>query len=171
MSLSRWFLNLIVGNVGIPGVKSLSGIDLTHQPLFNPTTPPTHPPNDDESQSHGIPHPPAAAASAAALMVDQLLVPGSSFTFRASASAPNDEQWKINCFPLAGRKVICMDQLGRAFRFDEETGQATIMSSLHKPKSMPLALSVPNADADNDYNLIAGTGAAPQQPLRHGEKE
>ncbi|XP_052150289.1 uncharacterized protein LOC127768702 [Oryza glaberrima] len=139
---SRRFLNLIVG---MSRVKSLCCIDLMHQPLFNPTTPTTQPPNGNGSQS--VPQTPAA------LMMEQLVVPASSFSFQASPSAPNYDQRKIECFPLTGRQVICADQLGRTFHCDAERGHVRSIPCLHKPKSMPLSLFVPNPDVDNDKDL------------------
>uniref|UniRef100_A0A0D9Z220 DUF1618 domain-containing protein n=1 Tax=Oryza glumipatula TaxID=40148 RepID=A0A0D9Z220_9ORYZ len=137
---SRRFLNLIVG---MSGVKSLCCIDLMHQPLFNPTTPTTQPPNGNGSQS--VPQTPAA------LMMEQFVVPASSFSFQASPSASNYDQRKIECFPLTGRQVICTDQLGRTFHCDRRGAMS--IPCLHKPKSMPLSLFVPNPDVDNDKDL------------------
>ncbi|EAY88545.1 hypothetical protein OsI_10019 [Oryza sativa Indica Group] len=85
--------------------------------------------------------------------MEQLVVPASSFSFQASPSAPNYDQRKIECFPLTGRQVICADQLERTFHCDAERGHVRSIPCLHKPKSMPLSLFVPNPDVDNDKDL------------------
>ncbi|CAN6212326.1 unnamed protein product [Urochloa humidicola] len=115
---------------------------MAQQSFFNPTTPQPWAADTGSEKNK--------QAEAAALMTEQFLVPSPSFTFRASASAPGD-QWRLDCFPLAGSEVICADQLGHTFRFDAESGHAWTMPGLHKPKSKPLSLFVPNVDADNDF--------------------
>ncbi|RLN04474.1 hypothetical protein C2845_PM13G22030 [Panicum miliaceum] len=140
IGFSRRFLNLIVGN-RIPGVKSLCCFDLTDQQLFYPEIPP-------QSQGSGLTQRKKQMAFSA-LMMESIGIPRSSFNFRASA---RNDQWKIDCFPLAEREVICADQSGRAFLFDAKTHQAQTMPSLHKPKSLPFTVFVPNANADNDYD-------------------
>ncbi|CAL5085607.1 unnamed protein product [Urochloa decumbens] len=135
--VSRQFLNLIVDH-GFPGVRSLCRIDLTLHQLFHPTASP-HPPNGAGS----------GATTAAGLTMDSLPLPNPSFTFRSSA--PDDDHGKIDCFPLADCAVISADHLGHAFRLDARTLLAGTLPSLHKPKSTPLSLFVPNAGADTDF--------------------
>uniref|UniRef100_A0A0D9ZWY2 Uncharacterized protein n=1 Tax=Oryza glumipatula TaxID=40148 RepID=A0A0D9ZWY2_9ORYZ len=140
IDFSRRFLNLIVGN-RTPGVKSLWCFDLMRQQLFYPATPP--PPHKVEEFWQKF-RPPGT-------MTDSMGLPFSCFTFRASALNVNGQS-RMDCFPLAGGEVICMDQSGRAFLVDADACQVGTMPSLHKPKSMPLAVFVPNAKADNDYD-------------------
>jgi hypothetical protein len=59
--------------------------------------------------------------------------------------------WKIDCFPLADRKVICVDQAGRTFLFDADTRQLVTMPSLHKPKWSPFSIFVPSTDEDAEH--------------------
>ncbi|KAG2579838.1 hypothetical protein PVAP13_6NG297800 [Panicum virgatum] len=138
IGFSRRFLNLIVGNRRNPGAKSLCCFDLTGEQLFYPERSAV----DAEKQMR-------MQMAFPGFIMESIGLPHSSFNFRASAL---DDQWKIDCFPLAGREVICADQSGRAFLFDAETQQAATMPSLHKPKSLPFSLFVPNARLDNDYD-------------------
>jgi hypothetical protein len=140
IGFSRRFLNLIVGN-RIPGVKSLCCFDLTDQQLFYPEIPSQSPNVNAEKK--------ITPKSLWPFMMDSIGLPHSSFNFRASAL---NDQWKIDCFPLAGHEVICADQSGRAFLFNAATQLAETMPSLHKSKSLPFTLFVPNANADNDYH-------------------
>ncbi|CAN6351442.1 unnamed protein product [Urochloa humidicola] len=55
----------------------------------------------------------------------------------------------IDCFPLSSSKVAMADQTGRMFLCDAETRHVVPMPNLHKPKSEPISLFVPSADADD----------------------
>ncbi|CAN6168714.1 unnamed protein product [Urochloa humidicola] len=166
MGLSRRFLNLIVES-RIPGVKSLRCIDLTRQHFFNSTTP--QPPNGNGSESKEGPQDatswaPAAdagnqknthaAAGASARKMERIWLPNPSFNFRAKTSSLKDKQ--MHCFPIGDRRVICADQTGNCFLADAETRRLVTMPHLNKPKSAPLSLFVPCADAD-DHNEGGGS--------------
>ncbi|XP_006656090.1 uncharacterized protein LOC102722221 [Oryza brachyantha] len=135
IGFSRRFLNLIMSSSCISGVKSLYCFDLMYQELFYPSTPP----------------PPTRFNKLTVNLMDSVGLPLSSFDLRASAAG---DQCKIDCFPLAGSEVVCADQSGRAFRFDADRRRAGTMPGLHKPKSMPLALFVPNPRADDDLDHV-----------------
>ncbi|XP_062189568.1 uncharacterized protein LOC133892683 [Phragmites australis] len=140
MGHSRRFLNLIVDS-RIPGVRTLSRIDLTRQQLFYPAPPP--PPNGNGSESAAA----QADAGNEASTMGRIRLSPPSVTFRASAV---DNKWRIHCFPLADRRVLCADQSGRTFLFDADTRHVATMPSLHKPKRMPFFLFVPGASADSN---------------------
>lgn len=141
MSLSRRFQNLILEN-RFTGAKSLHCVDLTRQ-LFGNTA--------DSGRRSSCQTPAVDAGNpkseqAVALEMRRIRVPIPIFTYEA---APN-QQGKIDCFPLAERKMFWADHLGRTFLFDAETRQMEIVPNLHRPKWMPFSLFVPNVDADYD---------------------
>ncbi|GJN33087.1 hypothetical protein PR202_gb21650 [Eleusine coracana subsp. coracana] len=109
-------------------------MDLSHIFYLGATTPPN---------GSAIPRPPASK-------IEMAKLPRPCFNFRASASSLNDE-WKMDCFPLADCKVICADQSGGGFLFDANTRQVGTLPLLHKPKVMPISLFVPKADVDDDF--------------------
>lgn len=156
MSLPRRFLNLIVENGADPGIRSLSCIDLTRYPLFHPPLP-TATTMEACSSSSIISQQQQTAdafntknkhADGAAFMVqEKFQLPDPIFSFKAQAADP-DYGWNIDCFPLADRKVVCVDQSGRAFLFDADTDQVVTMPSLNKPKWRPFSLFVPGTDND-----------------------
>ncbi|KAG2579840.1 hypothetical protein PVAP13_6NG298000 [Panicum virgatum] len=151
MGLSRRFLNLIVENP-VPGIRSLLCMDLTRHQFFNPTPPPTIGARSESAvaQDSGSPKQPACSFNlkikqpdGAAFMLERFQLPVPTFTFRAQAQP---HAWKIDCFPLADRKVICVDQAGRTFLFDADTRQLVTMPSLHKPKWNPFSMFIPSTD-------------------------
>lgn len=156
MSLPRRFLNLIVENGADPGIRSLSCIDLTRYPLFHPPLP-TATTMEACSSSSIISQQQQTAdafntknkhADGAAFMVqEKFQLPDPIFSFKAQAADP-DYGWNIDCFPLADRKVVCVDQSGRAFLFDADTDPVVTMPSLNKPKWRPFSLFVPGTDND-----------------------
>ncbi|RLN16211.1 hypothetical protein C2845_PM02G36890 [Panicum miliaceum] len=147
-SLSRRFLNLIVDN-RTPGAKSLRCIDLTRQHFFDTT--PAQQSNGNGSESKG----PVDAGNQKnkvaeeALMMERILLPKPIFNFGVATMTTH---MAMNCFLLAGRKVLCSDQLGRTFLFDADTCNVVTMPDLHKPKRWPLSLFVPSVcmDGHND---------------------
>ncbi|CAO1939466.1 unnamed protein product [Urochloa humidicola] len=83
---------------------------------------------------------------------------GPSFTFRASASNLNHER-RMECFPFADCKVLCVDQSGRGFLFDADTHKLETMPILHTPKVMPIFVFVPRVNIDNEI-LDDGNGSS-----------
>ncbi|KAF0914483.1 hypothetical protein E2562_028965 [Oryza meyeriana var. granulata] len=81
--------------------------------------------------------------------MERIRLPSPIFTFQA---APNEPPRKVDCFPFADRKTLWADYLGRPLLFNPEMRQLDFMPCLNKPKSMPLSLFVPNAEADDDYD-------------------
>uniref|UniRef100_A0A0A9C4I5 DUF1618 domain-containing protein n=1 Tax=Arundo donax TaxID=35708 RepID=A0A0A9C4I5_ARUDO len=169
MALSRQFLNLIVDN-RIPGAISLRCIDLTRQHFFNTTTPPQAPKGigsgsgGPEDATFWAPAADAGnqknnQAGEAAPRMERIQLPSPLFNFQASRSDLNDK-WKIDCFPLVDRRVICADQWGRSFLFEADTRRVVTMPRLHEPKSMPISLFVPRADVDGDIDLDGGGGGS-----------
>ncbi|GJN33089.1 hypothetical protein PR202_gb21652 [Eleusine coracana subsp. coracana] len=130
-----------------PGIKSLRRIDLGR--IFNPTTP-GPPPNRDRSESAAgqqdfVFRPPE-------FKMDIIRLPTLTFSFRASASASSaSDEWKMDCFPLSDGKVMCVDQSGRGFLFDANSREVATVPYLCKSKVMPISLSIPQADVDQDY--------------------
>uniref|UniRef100_A0A0D9VA13 Uncharacterized protein n=1 Tax=Leersia perrieri TaxID=77586 RepID=A0A0D9VA13_9ORYZ len=120
MALSRWFLNLIVQN-SITGSKSLRRIDLTLHNFFDANECYVSHKNTMDT-IHQLPSP----------------------IFKL-----DDEQKKMNCFPLADGKVICADHLERSFLFDADTRRVVTLPHLHAPKSKPISLF---ADGDGDVS-------------------
>ncbi|RLN12093.1 hypothetical protein C2845_PM09G18480 [Panicum miliaceum] len=77
--------------------------------------------------------------------MERICLPSPSFSFITS---PKRYWWSLNCFPLAGRKVLCTDQSGRTLLFDADTRDVVAMPDLHRPKSMPLSLFIPSDDLE-----------------------
>ncbi|OEL27288.1 hypothetical protein BAE44_0011692 [Dichanthelium oligosanthes] len=48
----------------------------------------------------------------------------------------------MHFFPVANRRVVCVDQLGRGVLLEADTGNVVMMPPLHRPKSMPISLSL-----------------------------
>uniref|UniRef100_A0A0A8Y6V6 F-box associated domain-containing protein n=1 Tax=Arundo donax TaxID=35708 RepID=A0A0A8Y6V6_ARUDO len=86
--------------------------------------------------------------------MERIRLPSPSFSFEASRAQGAGYQWSIGCFPLADRKVLCMDQCGLAFLFDGETRHVVTVPPLHKPKLMPVSLFVPSAHGDGGGSLF-----------------
>ncbi|CAN6176209.1 unnamed protein product [Urochloa humidicola] len=156
MGLSRRFHNVIMEN-RFGGAKSLCSVDLTRQLFDNIVRPPSTIGDGSESLVLQDCTPEILAAeagnqknelAAVALKMKRIRLPSPIFTFQTALNEP----CKIGCFPLVDRKMLWADHLGRTFLFDTETRQMEIIPKLHKPKSMPFSLFVPNADADNDYD-------------------
>uniref|UniRef100_A0A0E0B8B1 Uncharacterized protein n=1 Tax=Oryza glumipatula TaxID=40148 RepID=A0A0E0B8B1_9ORYZ len=154
MSLPRRFLNLIVGS---GAVRSLRCIDLTRYPLLHPPLR-TATAMEACSSSSIVSQQQRQTADAfntknkhadgaAFMMQEKFQLPDPIFSFKAQAADP-DYGWNIDCFPLADRKVVCVDQSGHAFLFDAETHQVETMPSLNKPKWWPFSLFVPGTDND-----------------------
>ncbi|KAL6641981.1 hypothetical protein ACP70R_020162 [Stipagrostis hirtigluma subsp. patula] len=148
MALSRRFLNLIAQN-HVPGVKTLRCIDLARQQLFD-STPPPPPPNGNSTNGTRVVDAGDQEKKQAMAVgeMEKILLPSPSFTFGASSSAVVD-QWEINCFPLADRRLICTDQSGRALLLDVDAHHVEPMPNLHKPKWDPFSLFVPSPDPDD----------------------
>ncbi|CAN6184651.1 unnamed protein product [Urochloa humidicola] len=152
-SPSRRFQNLITHD-RFTGAKSLRCVDLTRQ-LFGIS--------GSGSALHGVKDSTSQASSLAAdsfnHKMERIRLPCPIFTLQAAA--PNDPRSKIDCFPLADRKMLWADHLGRPFVFDAETRQMDILPCLHRPKSTPFSLFVPNADADaDDLHHRHGSGSS-----------
>ncbi|KAB8101546.1 hypothetical protein EE612_032392 [Oryza sativa] len=148
MGLSRRFLNLIVDN-RIPGAKSLRCIDLTlaRYKLFNTTTPAALILNGKISESERPQDStPWAGAdnngkeAAATLKIGTIQLPTPIMNFRSSAEYLS---WYINCIPLAGRKVLCTDQSGRACLFDADTCKVDTLPLSTSPSVCPTPSSSP----------------------------
>ncbi|RLM55695.1 hypothetical protein C2845_PM10G16170 [Panicum miliaceum] len=157
MGFSRRFLNLIVEK-RISAAKSLRCIDLTRQHFFNTTTPQQTSGNGSESEKgpeDATSWAPAAdagnqkntqvAAGAGGVKMERICLPSPSFSFITS---PNRYWWTLNCFPLAGRKMLFTDQSGRTLLFDADTRDVATMPDLHRSKLRPLSLFVPSADLE-----------------------
>ncbi|GJN03485.1 hypothetical protein PR202_ga20938 [Eleusine coracana subsp. coracana] len=74
-----------------------------------------------------------------------------SFTFRAL-----NKQWKkLDCFPIPGNSVICIDQLGHSSIVNVPLRYGATMPRLHNPKRMPIFFFVhkPDVDKKHDWNL------------------
>lgn len=141
---SRRFLNLIVAGCS-PGVKSLCRVSLTRHQLFYS--------DDGDGPSAGLLQDAAALSPIPRRRrkMGALKLPGPTFTFRASEQA-----LKMDCFPLADCKVICMDESGRGFFFDLGARKAGTMPPLRKP-SAPVALFVPKPDVDTEISYACGS--------------
>uniref|UniRef100_A0A0E0K8S1 Uncharacterized protein n=1 Tax=Oryza punctata TaxID=4537 RepID=A0A0E0K8S1_ORYPU len=102
MSLSRRFLNMIVGNFSL-GFRSLCCIDLTRQRFFEPSLPP--PPATWGGSKSAVAHDstPLTPGGAAALMMEQFQLPDPILRFETSAEQC---RWSIDCFPLADCKEL-----------------------------------------------------------------
>ncbi|KAL6656950.1 hypothetical protein ACP70R_004730 [Stipagrostis hirtigluma subsp. patula] len=108
--------------------------------------------------------------------MERIRLPDPTFSFQAAGAAPLNVPWKIDCFPLADRKVVCADQLGRTFFFDATTRRVGTMPDLHRPKCSPFAVFVPDADADDDLERDGGSSLyvmerAPKLELGTGAPE
>ncbi|CAN6212324.1 unnamed protein product [Urochloa humidicola] len=160
MALSRRFLNLIVGSQMWCGARSLRCIDLTRQQFFRPSPPP--PPATKSRSESGVAQDSTtqtqtpAEDAGAALMMEHFELPDPTLNLQAEAGY---YQWNIDCFPLAGRKVLCVDQSGRTFLFDADTRHLVTMPNLHKPKMTPISLFVPDA-ADATAGHGGGCGGS-----------
>lgn len=84
---------------------------------------------------------------AAGLKMERIRLPRPILKFRPALN----EACRIDCFPFVDHKMFWVDHLGRPFLFEAETRLMDMLPCLHKPKSMPFSVFVPNADADNDY--------------------
>uniref|UniRef100_A0A0E0E7F8 DUF1618 domain-containing protein n=1 Tax=Oryza meridionalis TaxID=40149 RepID=A0A0E0E7F8_9ORYZ len=128
MSLSRRFLNLIVGD-NMPQTRSICRIDLTRQQFFQPSPPESAVAQDSTAQT------PAAAST-----MERLQLPN-----------PMLRLWNRYFFPLSERKILSVDKSGRSLLFDADTRHLVTMPFLNKPKRDPISLFVPNAvDGDGD---------------------
>ncbi|PAN41171.2 hypothetical protein PAHAL_8G016200 [Panicum hallii] len=156
--LSRRFLNLVMDN-RIRGVRSLRCIDLTRQQFFN-TTIPALSPNGKGSGSEGPQDAPTSRETVAVagsqrnkqvagdtLKMEKIRLPSPSFSIRGFTSDLSDQL--MHFFPIADRRVVCVDQLGRGVLLEADTGNVVIMPPLHKPKLTPISLSVPSPDLDD----------------------
>ncbi|XP_040381226.1 uncharacterized protein LOC102704533 [Oryza brachyantha] len=142
MGLSRRFLNLIVE-------RELRCIDMARCPLFH------HPPLPTAATVANTEKTVVSVQDSTTrkpfvmendlLLVERLQLPDPTFSFGAEADDECDG-CGIDCFPLADRKVACVDQSGRAFLFDADTRQLVTMPSLHRPKRWPFSLFVPSTD-------------------------
>lgn len=155
MGLPRLFLNLIVDN-HIPGAKSLRCIDLMRHKLFN-TKVPVLPLHGNGAAQSELPQEestlwPVNRKNKMAM----IQLPDPIFNFRGSGSSL---YWYINCFPLAGRKVLCADQLGRTSLFDADMRQLEDLPYLDTPKRLPISIFVPSADTDDHDNSDGGHGS------------
>ncbi|KAG2550118.1 hypothetical protein PVAP13_9KG282600 [Panicum virgatum] len=61
----------------------------------------------------------------------------------------------MHFFPMADRRVVCVDQSGRGILLEADTGNVVMMPPLHKFKLMPISLSVPSPDF-GDHDLDGG---------------
>ncbi|KAK3127694.1 hypothetical protein QOZ80_7AG0577120 [Eleusine coracana subsp. coracana] len=147
LGISRRILNLLVDNQ-IHGIKSLCCVDLNRQKFFHPPPSTATIGAGSESVAAGASKtqtPAASVAGTAASVMEKFRLRNPTFTFKAEG-VPG--KWKIDCFPLADRKVICADQSGRAFLLDADSRHVATMPKLHKSKWMPISIFVPNTDAD-----------------------
>ncbi|KAF8668749.1 hypothetical protein HU200_051936 [Digitaria exilis] len=137
--LSREYLNVLV-NSRIPGIKSLRCIDDICWELFYDDAPPRR----DGGRAS------ADAARRWLSNLETIRLPTPSFTFRPGDSDDMDD-WKIHCFPLAERKVVCVDQSGRGFivHADGDTSVLGCMPALRKSKRMPFSLPI-HCPGDDD---------------------
>ncbi|KAF8720992.1 hypothetical protein HU200_023401 [Digitaria exilis] len=142
MGLSRRFLSLLV-DIRIPGAQSLCFVDLTRHKLFNSI--PALPLNINTSESEG-PQETTLPAGNPKNGMRRIRLPAPGINLRSSAVGFD---WYMDCFPLAGGNLLCTDQSGRATLFNADTRSVESMPYLHKPKSVPVSISVPWAD-DND---------------------
>uniref|UniRef100_A0A0E0MGI1 Uncharacterized protein n=1 Tax=Oryza punctata TaxID=4537 RepID=A0A0E0MGI1_ORYPU len=169
MSLPWRFLYLIVES-STPGAKSLMSIDLSRQRFFNTTRrppPPPHPPNKHGSESEsggGVVLRKAKRSDAdnnpepaLKMKMERIQLPSPTFNFRASRSELNNE-WKIDCFPIVDRRVICVDQSGSSFLFEADTHRVVTLPRLQEPKSRPISLFVLSPDVD-DFDGGGGGGS------------
>ncbi|CAN6199789.1 unnamed protein product [Urochloa humidicola] len=86
--------------------------------------------------------------------MEKIQLPSPRFIFQACTTHAADYRWNMGCFPLAGRKVLCTDQCGRAFLVDADTRHVDTMPTLHKPKLMPISVFIPKADGSVGGNLF-----------------
>ncbi|KQK20095.1 hypothetical protein BRADI_1g52436v3 [Brachypodium distachyon] len=82
----------------------------------------------------------------------QINLPSLLFNFQASRLDVKDK-WKMDCFPLVDRRVICADQWGRSFLLEADTQRIVTMPHLHEPKSIPISIFVPQPHVDGDIDL------------------
>ncbi|GJN33085.1 hypothetical protein PR202_gb21648 [Eleusine coracana subsp. coracana] len=64
-----------------------------------------------------------------------------NFTFRAL-----NNQWKLDCFPIPGNSVICIDQLGHSSLVNVPLRYGATMPRLHNPKRMPIFIGIHKPD-------------------------
>ncbi|CAN6168820.1 unnamed protein product [Urochloa humidicola] len=156
MGLSRQVKNVIL-DCPYGGAKWLRSVDLTHQ-LFGNTTPlPSKIRGRSESTTAGCAgrqKKKQAVAVAADLNMERIRLSSPIFRFQTT-TPPNC--CTIDCFPLSSSKVAMADQNGRMFFCDAETRRVVPMPDLHKPKSEPISLFVPSADADDDHPSGGGS--------------
>ncbi|CAL5044458.1 unnamed protein product [Urochloa decumbens] len=156
--LSRRFLNLIMDK-RIHGVRSLRCIDITRQQFFN-ITKPAESPDGKGSVSEGPQDAPTSRETPAvaggqgnkqvagdSLNMEKIWLPSPSFSIRGSTSDLSDQL--MHFFPITDRRVVCVDQLGRGVLLEADTGNVVMMPPLHKPKLMPISLSVLSPDLDD----------------------
>ncbi|CAL5085602.1 unnamed protein product [Urochloa decumbens] len=143
MALPGRFLNLIVCHDAwwMIGAASLRCLDLTRHQFFRPPPPPEAT-ERRRSEPSAAQHPLATRTLPLATAMEELHLPDPTLTFQAEIA---DRIWRLNCFPLADRRVLCADHSGRAFPFDADTRNLVTMPSLHKPKQYPISLFVPDA--------------------------
>ncbi|GJN11026.1 hypothetical protein PR202_ga29184 [Eleusine coracana subsp. coracana] len=132
MSLSRRFLNLIVDR-SAPGAVSLCCIDLKRQQLFKETADVNG--SESAAPQDATSRPPAAGAgneniiqeaAAPALKLERFRLSRPIFTFGSGTLHPAYHTWRISCFPLSDRRVLCTDQCGRSFLYDGSTRQVFV---------------------------------------------
>ncbi|BAS81859.1 Os03g0105300, partial [Oryza sativa Japonica Group] len=156
MGLSRRAKNLIV-DVPFQGAKWLRCVDLAGQLFGNTATPPPPTTIAHGSESAAVQEDYTSQTlvsdscnpkkKAAGLKMERIRLPRPILKFRPALN----EACRIDCFPFVDHKMFWVDHLGRPFLFEAETRLMDMLPCLHKPKSMPFSVFVPNADADNDY--------------------
>lgn len=128
MGPSRRFLNLIVESHD-PTIRSLRCIDLKRLQLFFPTPPPaTGPPT---METFGLPEP--------------------TPIFRACNSDAAC-RWRVACYPLAQRRVLCTDQCRRNLLYDASTHEVATIPEFYRPRLNSLSLFIPNGVGEDDNN-------------------
>ncbi|GJN11090.1 hypothetical protein PR202_ga29256 [Eleusine coracana subsp. coracana] len=156
MGAPRRFLNLIVDNP-CRGTKSLRCIDLNRQKLFDTAAPALRPrrgspPESVAGDDHHHHHQKTEKrARRTGLKLWPLSLPRASIDFEAAGTVL---QWSFDCFPLAGRKVLCADQSGRSLLFDADTRHVAAMPDLNGYKMLPVSIFAPSADAAGGGSLF-----------------
>jgi len=150
-----------VDNRTIPGAKSLRCIDLRRHKLFNTTIPvPQLKGNSSESE---LPQDAATpwsdnrkncnqVAASVTGKIRAIQLPQSIINFRCSMDECGD--WYLDCLPLAGHKVLCVDPSARTVVFDVGMCQLETIPCFNVPKRslLPCWLPLPSIADATDSN-------------------
>lgn len=93
-----------------------------------------------------------------------------SFSF--GALIPDLKDRLVHCFPIADRRVLCVDKSGGALRLDaDDTRQLVTMPRLHKPSQCPSPSTSPAPTPTGTFSVVRAAASSswtgtPSRPSR-----